>query len=304
MNLAEMIEGPETVIIASSDLSHFHNYEQAVRLDRKVLGAIERWDYLTLARNLEMRVWEACGGGPIVTAMMASEQMGAADARILKYANSGDVTYGDKDRVVGYAAAAFSGSKEGSGIDLDTIGLQPDEKEELLSISRKSVQQAVVGSELEWDSANASANLLREAAVFVTIKKRGQLRGCVGSIVPVQSLGAAVVSAARSAALNDPRFPPVTTRELPDLEFEISVLSPFRRVMNEGEVKVGEHGLWIEKGRNQGLLLPQVATEHNWDRITFLEQTCVKAGLPTDAWKEDDTEIYAFSATVFGEKKH
>jgi AmmeMemoRadiSam system protein A len=300
--LTKVIDGPETVIVASSDLSHFHSYDKAVRLDRKVLDAVERWDYLTLSRNLELGVWEACGGGPIVTAMIVAELMGAAESRILKYANSGDVPFGDKDRVVGYAAAAFFGSKQGSEISLDTIRLQPAEKDELLAISRKSVEQAVSGGELEWDSTGASTNLLKEAAVFVTIHKRGQLRGCVGSVVPVQSLGAAVASAARSAAIRDPRFAPVNESELPELSFEISVLSPFRRVTNVRQVKIGEHGLWIEKGRNQGLLLPQVAIDHNWDRVTFLEQTCIKAGLKPNAWKEDGTEIYAFSATVFGEK--
>ena len=111
-----------------------------------------------------------------------------------------------------------------------------------------------------------------------------------------------MASAARSAAVNDPRFAPVTEREVSEIEFEISVITPFRRVSDVAQVKIGEHGLWIEKGRSQGLLLPQVATDHNWDRTTFLEQTCVKAGLRTDAWKEDDTEIYVFSATVFGER--
>jgi len=304
VSLEEMIEGPETVIVASSDLSHFHRYETAVKLDQKVLGSIERWDYLTLSRNLEMRVWEACGGGPIVTAMMAAERMGATESQVLKYANSGDLPYGDKERVVGYAAAAFFGSKQGREIDLSALRLQPEEKDGLLALARKSVEETVTGGELEWDSSGASENLLKDAAVFVTINKSGQLRGCVGSVVPVQSLGAAVASAAQSAALSDPRFSPVTPRELPDLEFEISVLSPFRRVSDPNQVKVGEHGLWIERGRNQGLLLPQVATDHNWDRDTFLEQTCLKAGLSRKAWKDSDTEIYVFSATVFGEKKH
>jgi AmmeMemoRadiSam system protein B/AmmeMemoRadiSam system protein A len=302
--LSDMIDGPETVIVASSDLSHFHGYDRAVQLDRKVLNAIEGWDYLTLSRNLELRVWEACGGGPIATAMIAAELMGATESRILKYANSGDVPFGDKDSVVGYAAAAFSGSEPEDAIDLDTIQLSPAEKTQLLRISRESVESAVKGGELEWDSTGASANLLKEAAVFVTIHKRGQLRGCVGSLVPVQSLGAAVAAAARSAAQRDPRFAPVSENELPELNFEISVLSPFRRVRDTDQVKIGQHGLWIEKGRNQGLLLPQVATDHNWDRNTFLEQTCIKAGLSPEAWKEDDTEIFVFSATVFGEENH
>ncbi|MGW8178251.1 MAG: AmmeMemoRadiSam system protein A, partial [bacterium] len=258
----------------------------------------------SLSRNLEMRGWEACGGGPIVTAMMAAERMGATVSQVLKYANSGDSPFGDKESVVGYAAVAFSGSKQGEELDLTALSLKPEEKDGLIALARKSVEEAVAGGEFEWDSSGASENLLKDAAVFVTINRRGQLRGCVGSVVPVQSLGAAVASAAQSAALSDPRFSPVSPGELPELEFEVSVLSPFRRVSDPNQVKVGEHGLWIEKGRNQGLLLPQVATDHNWDRDTFLEQTCLKAGLSKKAWKDSDTEIYVFSATVFGEKKH
>lgn len=301
MALAKVMDSPETVIVASSDLSHFHTYDKAVELDRKVLDTVEKWDYLRLSRNLELRVWEACGGGPIVAAMMVAERMGATEARILKYANSGDVAYGEKGSVVGYAAVSFSGSGKESGVELDAIELDPGEEEELIGISRESVQKAVAGIEMEWDATNASASLLKKAAVFVTIKKRGQLRGCVGSIVPVQSLGAAVASAARSAAMKDPRFTPVEERELAELRFEISVLSPFRRINDVRQVMVGKHGLWIERGRRQGLLLPQVATDYSWDRVTFLEQTCLKAGLENDAWKDDDTEIYVFSATVFGE---
>lgn len=300
--LAEMIDGPETVLVASSDLSHFHRYKAAVGLDQKVLRAIERWDYLTLSRNLEVRAWEACGGGPVVTAMIAAERLGAVESKVLKYANSGDVPNGDKESVVGYAAVAFSGSKQGNEIDLSPIQLLQREKEELLDISRKSVEKAVNGSASKWNPEGASENLLKEAAVFVTIKKNGQLRGCVGSIVPVSVLGAAVASAAQNAALADPRFPPVSPRELNELEFEISVLSRFYRVRDVQQVKVGEHGLLIEKGRNQGLLLPQVAAERNWDEVTFLEQTCLKAGLPMQAWKDADTVIYVFSATVFGER--
>ena len=150
-------------------------------------------------------------------------------------------------------------------------------------------------------ASSAPKALLVESAVFVTLKKHGQLRGCVGNIVPIESLGAAVATAAANAALRDSRFEPVSSRELDQLKFEISVLSPFRRVRKPQQVKVGLHGILIEKDRIQGLLLPQVAAERNWDRETFLEQACLKAGLPSDAWKDDETDVYVFSATVFGE---
>jgi AmmeMemoRadiSam system protein A len=105
---------------------------------------------------------------------------------------------------------------------------------------------------------------------------------------------------AYQAALNDPRFPAVSEKELPKLDYEISVLSPLRKVTDINKIQIGTHGLLIKKGSNEGLLLPQVASDYNWDRLTFLQQTCHKAGLPAEAWKDEDTDIFYFSALVFG----
>jgi AmmeMemoRadiSam system protein A len=104
---------------------------------------------------------------------------------------------------------------------------------------------------------------------------------------------------AEAAAFDDPRFPPVTKEELKDLSIEISVLTPFKQITDVSEIEVGKHGIYMERGFYSGLLLPQVATEYGWDRETFLEQTCRKAGLPPDAWKEKNTKIYIFSADIF-----
>jgi AmmeMemoRadiSam system protein A len=111
-----------------------------------------------------------------------------------------------------------------------------------------------------------------------------------------------VIDVAKSAAVNDYRFNPVTQDELGKLEYEISVLTPLKKINDINEIEVGKHGLVMKKGFNSGLLLPQVATEYNWDRETFLKETCRKAGLPSDAWKDKSTEIYTFSAEVFGEE--
>jgi AmmeMemoRadiSam system protein A len=104
---------------------------------------------------------------------------------------------------------------------------------------------------------------------------------------------------AQAAAFEDPRFPPLTQKELADLEIEISVLTPFRQVRDVTEIEVGKHGLFLERGGRSGLLLPQVATEYRWDRQTFLEHTCLKAGLPREAWQDPETRIYVFSAEIF-----
>lgn len=304
--LAKAIEGSDTLIVASSDLSHFHRYEDAVRLDRRVLKAIEEWDYYTMARNFEMNAWEACGGGPIVAAMIAAERLGARQAKLLRYANSGDVT-GDRSQVVGYAAVAFfrpaKTASDGDGAALATFSLGREEQRELLWLARKSVETVVREKRLYEGPAPRWPALLEDRGAFVTLKKHGQLRGCIGYVFPIKPLYLTVRDVAAMAAVRDERFPPVTTRELDELEYEISVLSPLRRVLSVEEIAVGRHGLVVKRGDHEGLLLPQVATEQHWDRKTFLEQTCLKAGLPPGAWRDPETDIFRFSAFVFGERE-
>ncbi len=296
--LAELIQGTGTIIVASSDLSHFHPYATAVSLDRKTLRAIEEWDYLSLSRNLERRVWEACGGGPIVAAMIASERLGARQATLLKYANSGD-TAGDKTQVVGYGAMAFSKSGAGAGAE---FSLTEQEQRELLSLARRSVESVVNNHKLYDYKVAGSDSLTHERGAFVTLKKKGALRGCIGYSSALKPLVLTVRDVAAYAAVEDTRFAPVTPPELGELEYEISVLSPLRRILDVNEIQVGRDGLVMKKGDREGLLLPQVAPEQQWDRMKFLEQTCLKAGLAPDAWHDADTEIFAFTALVFGDR--
>ena len=297
--LAKLIQGPGTLIVASSDLSHYHPYDEAVSLDHKTLKAIEEWDYLNLSQNLERRVWEACGGGPIVTAMIAAERLGASHARLLKYANSGD-TAGDRSRVVGYGAVALV---KGPASNEAAFSLTRQEKETLLTIARKSVESSVKERRPFEASAAESAPLAQERGAFVTLTENGQLRGCIGYVAPLKPLYITVRDVAALAALKDSRFHPVAAGELGRLEYEISVLSPLRRVLDVQEIQVGRHGLLIRKGNNEGLLLPQVASEEKWDRTTFLEQTCYKAGLARHAWQDADADIFRFTALVFGGAK-
>jgi AmmeMemoRadiSam system protein A len=135
---------------------------------------------------------------------------------------------------------------------------------------------------------------------FVTLKIGDRLRGCIGHVVGVVPLWEAVRENALAAAFRDPRFPPLEGRELARVRFEISVLSPLRAVSSD-EVEVGRHGVLIERGRSRGLLLPQVADEHGWDRDTFLDHTCRKAGLEPGCWRDRETEIQVFTAEVFGD---
>jgi MEMO1 family protein len=302
--IAAVIKGKNALLVASSDLSHYHPYNEAKALDKVVLDRVNAFDAQGLAKAIGQGRCEACGGGPIVTVMMAAQILGADKGEVLHYANSGDVT-GDHSGVVGYMAAALYKSKgakvqkepkkEKVGVDL---GLNDEEKKTLHDIAHTVIWNKTLGKPVpEFHVKSGRLTELRGA--FVTITKRGMLRGCIGHIRAMLPLYKTIEEMAAAAAFDDPRFPPITKNELKDLEIEISVLTPFKQISDVKEIEVGKHGIYIEKGFYSGLLLPQVATEYKWDRDTFLEHTCRKAGLPPDAWKEKDTRIYIFSADIF-----
>lgn len=291
--------GGGTLILVSSDMSHYHTYDAAEAMDHKTLSALEHWDYLSMSRNFQSRVWEACGGAPLVAAMIAAERLGANRAEVLRYANSGDVI-GDHSHVVGYSADVFvkSSHADPSGAP---FSLNEKEKKKLLEIARRSVEQVVGTRSLYQVDATGDAALDQERGAFVTLKKAGQLRGCIGVTQATEPLYQTVRDIAALASLRDPRFQPVSAQELPQLEYEVSVLSPLEPVRDVKRIQVGQDGLLIKNGLNEGLLLPQVAAEEHWNRTTFLEETCRKAGMNPDCWKDDKTDIFRFTAVVFGD---
>jgi AmmeMemoRadiSam system protein A len=180
--------------------------------------------------------------------------------------------------------------------------LTPQQRTQLLTIARGSIEAMMDGRRPELDLSSLDDDLKRPSGAFVTLNERtGELRGCIGSIEAVAPLAQAVASSAINAAFRDPRFYPVTKEELPTLHLEISVMSPIVPVTNVEEIEVGRDGLIVSRGGRAGLLLPQVATEYGWDRDTFLRQTCIKAGLPPDCWLSAECRIEKFSAEVFGE---
>ena len=144
-----------------------------------------------------------------------------------------------------------------------------------------------------------SETLNMELGAFVTLKLGGRLRGCIGNVVGNGPLVATIERMAQAAAFEDPRFAPVTAGEFPELEIEVSVMGPLTPCPDPELIEVGRHGLYIRKSMHSGLLLPQVATEWGWDRETFLDQTCVKAGLPKGSWRKSKTEIWWFEAVIF-----
>jgi len=177
-----------------------------------------------------------------------------------------------------------------------------EEKLLLLGMARDSVKAAVAG-EIYVPAEPLSSSLKRRAGAFVTLKKNGMLRGCIGLIEARYPLYKVVAEMAEKAAMCDPRFESVRQDEVEGTDLEISVLSPLKEITKVEEVEIGRHGLVIEKGFYRGLLLPQVATENNWSREEFLEYTCMKAGLDKEAYKNPDAHLYIFSAEVFGEKE-
>ena len=174
------------------------------------------------------------------------------------------------------------------------------EKKALLDVVRKTIEARLTGRSLT--ELHLSSEVLKEKkGAFVTLKKHSHLRGCIGYIEARKPLYETVGEMALAAAFDDPRFPPLKPDELKNITVEISVLSPLKEVKNIDEIEVGINGLYITKGFHSGLLLPQVATEYDWDSLTFLQETCYKAGLQRDAWKDKDAKVYKFSAEVFGE---
>ena len=174
------------------------------------------------------------------------------------------------------------------------------EQKQLLGIARASIIAHVAGGTVPALEA-ASPGLSVMSGCFVTIKQLGQLRGCIGNFVSDKPLFQLVQEMAITAATRDPRFYPMKATDLDDFELDISVLSPLQKIASVEEIVVGRHGIYIIKNNSRGVLLPQVATEYGWDRETFLKHTCIKAGLPENAWQKE-CEIYIFSAQVFGEK--
>jgi len=180
--------------------------------------------------------------------------------------------------------------------------LTPQEQKALLELARGTIAGLVGAGGREPNPAGLPGPEVERGA-FVTLHKHGQLRGCIGNFVSQGPLTKTIQEMAVAAASQDPRFPPLSRDELDEVDLEISVLSPLRRIEDVSEIQVGKHGIYIISPRGRGVLLPQVATEYGWDRDTFLDQTCVKAGLAPGCWRDPSTEILIFSAQIFGEEE-
>lgn len=178
--------------------------------------------------------------------------------------------------------------------------LSDSDRSELLRLARRSIEEALCRDHI-LDDIPRDGIFAERCGVFVTLHVQGRLRGCIGVIEPDEPLGESLARCAVSAALQDPRFSPLRVEELADLKVELSLLTPPRPIRPE-EVEIGRHGLLASQGSRRGILLPQVATAHHLSRERFLEETCRKAGLSTDAWKDPSTELYAFTCEIVTEE--
>jgi AmmeMemoRadiSam system protein A len=179
------------------------------------------------------------------------------------------------------------------------LSLSEAERRSLLELARRAIAEAV-SLQKPAGGIPQSGVFGEKRGVFVTLHARGRLRGCIGVIEAFELLGESIARCAANAALRDPRFSPVRVEELPELEIEISLMSPLQPILPEN-IEIGKHGLLISQGSKRGLLLPQVAVEHKLGRDQFLEETCRKAGLNAKAWQEPDTQIFGFTCEVFSE---
>jgi len=298
-NLASLAKKKRILLVVSTDLSHFHPYSQAKGIDLETIKYIEDNNASWLWRSVQMGEQRACGILSVITFALYMKEQGG-NTQIIKYANSGD-TAGDESRVVGYVSAV--GYVKKRGVEKEgTMELTKEEKITLLNIARKTLEDFLKDKKRPHFEVD-SDRLKEKRAVFVTLKKLGELRGCIGRIVADTPLYETVSKVAIDSALNDPRFRPVMYEELKDIEIEISVMTPFEKIEGLEEIEVGKHGLMIKKGFYSGLLLPQVPTEYGWDKKTYLEHLCYKAGLESNAYKDKDTIIYKFSAEVFSESE-
>ncbi len=299
--LADALEtacaGKRVLVVASTDLSHYLSPQEGTKLDADTISLIEGFRTDALLRKIEAGENIMCGGGPVVAALLYAKKEGPARVEVLKHSNSGEAG-GPTDSVVGYMAAAIVAGKEDPA-PAEEVTLTPAERADLLSLARSAVTEFLAGGKV-ISTPPQNPKFLIPRGVFVTLKKHGELRGCIGFIEPVFPLGQAVIQAAVYAATEDPRFPQVAPEELKDLRFEISVLTPLKDISNPALVQVGRDGIVVSMSGQKGVLLPQVPVENGWDRETFLNEGCLKAGLPPDSWKKG-ARISVFQAIVFHE---
>jgi len=301
--LKPYFDDKENLFVISTDLSHYPEYVDANVVDRKTLNALTKnspQEFIdTIVKNEDSNIkgllTSACGWSSLLVLLNMTKDENYK-YEIVEHKNSGDTKYGERDRVVGYGALRIYQESE-------RFFLTDKEKKELLSLAKLSLYEATINDRrVEVDERKVSSNLKQHLGAFVTLNKQRQLRGCIGQFEPNQALYNVVVEMAISAAKFDRRFNQVTEDELKDIEIEISVLTPRKKISSMDEIKIGRDGIYIKYGDKNGTYLPQVATDMKWDVEEFVRSCCEeKAGINPDDCK--NAEIYTYEAIVFDEKK-
>ena len=289
----------ENLFVISSDFSHYPSYEDACEVDAKTGKAIETGNVEQFIAVLEENsrsgkrnlATSACGELAIVTLMLMMDR--TYEVKHLLYQNSGDVDNQEHNRVVGYHAFAIL-----RGASQEFV-LSDEEKKILKEIALTSIKDTLAGKPIAQPILNAQYPVLNsKCGAFVSLHKQGRLRGCIGHFGEDVPLHEIVAEMARAAAFEDPRFMPVTKDELEDIDIEISVLTPMRRIQSLDEFELHRHGIYIRRGYHSGTFLPQVADEVNWTKEEFVSHCAQdKAGIGWDGWR--DAELYVYEAIVF-----
>lgn len=303
----------ENLFVISSDFSHYPSYKDASDVDNATSGSILTGNpgtflqilKLNASRNIGGLVTSMCGWTSGLLLMYLAEKDRNLEFRHIDYCNSGDSGYGAKDEVVGYHAIALVEKTPSRNTkDLgEEISFTEEEKDILFSIVRNSIHTMLYESKKYTAGSQSLPESLKQPfGVFVTLKKDGVLRGCIGRFVSSDPLWKVVAESALSSAFDDPRFTPLTKEEYPDIDIEITVLGPLKKIRNYKEIVLGKHGIYIKKDTRSGTMLPQVAIENNWTVEEFLGYTARdKAGIGWEGWKF--AELYVYEGTVLEENR-
>lgn len=300
--------GPKNLFIISTDFSHYPGYDDALKVDKATTGAILSNSPENLLRTIAANEKKSipnlatslCGWTSVLTLLYIAQQNPAVSLNLIDYKNSGDAGFGDKNRVVGYGAITVS---LGGKMEKRQFSLSEKDKKDLLSIARGTIKQYIEARKVPAiDVATLSENLKTNCGAFVTLHKNHVLRGCIGRFEPNEPLYKVVQQMAIASSTEDHRFSPVEPKEVDNLDIEISVLTPMRKISSIDEIELGRHGIYIKKGARGGTFLPQVAQETGWTKQEFLGHCAQdKAGLGWNGWK--DADIYIYEALVFSEKQ-
>ena len=302
----------ENLFVISSDFSHYPDYQGACKADSLSAKAIvskkpanlQQQIRANTRKNIQNLKTSMCGYSGIMSLLYMIQDNPEYEINMVEYKNSGDTRYGKKNRVVGYWAMDVvkkNNSKPKQDNNQTGFNITPEAKEQLLHIARKTLTEYInTGKKPQFDTSRFTDLLLKETGCFVTLNKNQRLRGCMGNFIGTKPLYKLTREMTITAATRDPRFQTVGSRELENIDIEISVLTPLKEISSLDEFQLGKHGIYIKKGRKTGTYLPQVADQKEWTKEEFIRHCAVnKAGMNKNGWK--NAELYTYKALVFSE---